>query len=290
MPNIPYNNFSATHIVANARKLLQEHNMKDYNISAVRLAEYCLKQPLYLVKNFNNEQISQYQTLINKRIQGIPLQHLLKRSHFRYLELESTPDVFIPRPETELIVDEVIKYVDELKTNSEIKIVDLCTGSANIAISVATEIQNSKVYAIELSNRAFEVAKRNNQKYGDKVQLLCDDATNTNWLDKIEPEVTKFDCVISNPPYIPDNRKFDDEVRFDPEMALYGGDHQGLKIPKKIVDVAANILKKEGFFIIEHDDTHQGELYDYIVSKGFSKVESLKDLNGYPRFIKAIFN
>ncbi len=298
-------------IIAKASALLCDRGIADFNISAVRIAEYCLGKPLYLADNFLPEQLQLYNSLISKRLQKVPLQHILGKVNFRYLELFSSKDAFIARPETELIVDYVIDYVSSVRKNSvfldktlhtkdnidfalpKMKVVDLCTGSGNIAISIANEIENTDVFAVEISPEAIAVAEQNNLKYGNKVKIIHDDATSTSWVNtygiKDNVILGSFDCVVSNPPYIPSNRVFDNEVSYDPKIALYGGDDKGLYIPRKIVDVAAKLLKKGGLFVIEHDDTHQEELCEYIKGKNFSTTEPMNDLNGYPRFIKAIY-
>lgn len=321
-----------THIVW-ATNFLAENGIDSAKLNAIRLFEHCVSKPLFLVDDISKDQLELFRKLVHFRSLGHPLQHLVGKAYFRYLELVSSPMAFIPRPETEILIDEVLLYIKGIndsfskaktqpnlivkKTQNNIadhnfRIVDLCTGSGNIAISLATEIPDSIVCAVDISNEALEIAGQNNEKYGNKVKLIKGDVTKNNWLfgndldcflgfdfigatsqakddSKVEPEIGAiFDIVVSNPPYIPSSRVFNNEVSFDPALALYGGGDKGLEIPKKIVDRAFELLKNGGLFLIEHDDTNQKELCDYIVSKGFSLVEPKVDYNGFPRYIKAI--
>lgn len=218
---------------------------------------------------------SSFYELVQERAKRIPLQHLTGKAAFRYLELAVGPGVFIPRPETELLVDHALAA---LKGKKEPLVVDLCTGSGAIAASVAYERQDATVYAVELSPLAHAWAQRNLEPLG--VHLLLDDATTA-----LADRVGEFDAVLSNPPYIPTEAvPKDPEVRdHDPHMALYGGSEDGMKIPRAIVNHAFALLAPGGYFIVEHAETQRELMRQALLGAGFERVESLDDLAGRPR-------
>ena len=292
------NSFDVYKIVNSGTDFLLRHGFdsRQANISSTILAEYCLHAPLYMVQNFTVDQLDKFTELIVKRSEFVPLQHLTGIAHFRYLQLACNKNVFIPRPETEMIIDEVIDYCNNAKKD-KYNILDLCSGSGNIAISIATELPITSVVGVDISEDAIALSKINNKNYGSKVKkFILGDVTNLKWCNALdnfsESQMPVFDCIVTNPPYIPSDRIFNKEnssVYYDPSSALYGGGKDGLCIPKKIVDCSIKILKKGGLFIIEHDDTNQQELLEYMSFKNFSSLMPILDLNNKPRFIKAIY-
>ncbi|MEK7834436.1 MAG: peptide chain release factor N(5)-glutamine methyltransferase, partial [Acidobacteriota bacterium] len=168
------------------------------------LAEALGKDRTYLIVNFNeqlgDELLAKYQTLIERRASGEPLQYITGHQQFFGLEFEVTPDVLIPRPETEIIVEEVIRLVELNKTSAPV-IVDIGTGSGCIAISLARELEDAKVIASDISEAALNVARRNAAKYEltDRVEFINSD------LLSAFPENQFADFILSNPPYVASN-------------------------------------------------------------------------------------
>ena len=243
------------------------------------------------------EQSAKFTELIEKRAQRIPLQHLTGQAFFRYLELKVGPGVFIPRPETELLVEAGLV---ELNKKSGAKLaVDLCAGSGAIALSLALESPNTTVHAVEVSTQAFVWLEKNVAAHSEQLARLNstvitynEDATNLNVLSALNGTV---DVVLSNPPYIPDEMiPREPEVRdHDPKLALFGGP-DGLDVARKVSIVAANLLKPNGFFGMEHADVQSESAVDSLSNTGgknleiWSQVIDHVDYNQLPRFVTAI--
>ena len=204
-----------------------------------------------------------FEALLVRRAARVPLQHLLGEAPFRHLTLEVGRGVFVPRPETEGVVELAIRA---LSADSEERLaVDLCTGSGAIALAVATEVPHSIVHAVEIEEAAHGWAEKNVAAYADQlaavgsqVVLHRGDATRAH-LESLVALVGRVDVVVSNPPYIPDDAvPRDPEVaKYDPPRALYGG-HDGLDVVRGIADSAAALLRPGGLLVIEHSDA-QGE-------------------------------
>ena len=252
-----------------------------------------------LLKEITDEQYREIEKLVEKRVRRIPLQHLVGEQGFRRLVLSVGPGVFIPRPETELLVESVVRYLLDQK-NERHTIIDLCAGSGAISLAVATEVKNCDVYAIEKSSAAFDYLIKNIDKSQEKLNEQNSKVIAIN--KGIEEEINelvslrkKVDAVISNPPYIPNKMvPREPEVKdHEPEIALFGG-KDGLDVVKVVIDIAKNLLKPGGFVGIEHADVRgsstqdTGVPYLLIESASFQKIEDRRDLNGLPRYSVAI--
>jgi release factor glutamine methyltransferase len=244
-----------------------------------------------LLDAVEDDQASNFQSLINKRVCRIPLQHLTGRAHFRYLELEVGPGVFVPRPETEVMTGWAIEQLRPMVyavARGESKhlpvVVELGTGSGAIAKSIATELTGTRVHAVELSEEAAAYAARN----------LADTTVEIHVQDMIGalPELNgTVDLVIANPPYIPLDafESVVPEVRdHDPVLALFSGE-DGLDAIKTVVVEAARLLRPAGLVCAEHADL-QGEAVQRILLEhgGFAGIRDHPDLAGRPRFVTAI--
>jgi release factor glutamine methyltransferase len=213
------------------------------------------------------EQSEAYAALVGQRVQRIPLQHLTGLAPFRHLELHVGPGVFIPRPETELIVDHVLEFGAGSGQGPGLLVVDLCSGSAALALSIATELPGSRVIAVELSPAAVGWARRNIADHaaevaavGSTIELLAADATRVAEAGEALGHLHgRVDVVVTNPPYVPaDAIPREPEVRdHDPGLALYGGP-DGLEVVRPLVEQAALLLRPGGLLLVEHADV-QGE-------------------------------
>ena len=224
-------------------------------------------------------QADQLLELFQKRSERIPLQHLTGVAYFRNLSLAVGPGVFIPRPETEGVVDLAIAALPK-----DGIAVDLCTGSGAIAISIATEVPNSKVYAWELNPDSESYLRKNLR--GDVELVMGDIADEHQLFDEL---AGKVDVVISNPPYIPTWAiPIDLEVQLhDPAMALYGGE-DGLDIIRIVRRRALQLLRPGGFLVVEHADS-QGQLVaDLFQTDSWTNVAIHQDLTGRDRSVSAI--
>ena len=225
-------------------------------------------------------QVAEYEALVARRAAREPLQHITGRAPFHHLELSVGPGVFVPRPETELLVEEALKVLSARAESAtgQLRIVDLCTGSGAIAAAVKSELPNAQVFAVELSEEAIPYARKNLESLG--VHLVQGDA-----LTALTELAGRFDAVLSNPPYIPSaNVPADPEAALhDPEMALYGGGADGMKMPSAIAARAYELLAPGGFFMMEHDDTQEEAVAELLARVGFERCYPVRDLNGRPR-------
>jgi release factor glutamine methyltransferase len=246
---------------------------------------------LPLLDTVEDAQAAYFQSLINKRAHRIPLQHLTGRAHFRYLELEVGPGVFVPRPETEVMTGWAIEQLRPMvyavargESRHLPVVVELGTGSGAVAKSIATELTGTRVYAVEVSEEAAAYAVRN--LADTTVELQVRDMVGA--LPELDGTV---DLVISNPPYIP-LEAFESvvpEVRdHDPLLALFAG-QDGLDVVRMVVAQAARLLRPAGLICVEHADV-QGESVQQILLEqgGFAGVRDHPDLSGRPRFVTAI--
>jgi release factor glutamine methyltransferase len=222
-----------------------------------------------------------YAELVAERAQRIPLQHLTGVAHFRYLELAVGPGVFIPRPETESVVQLVI---DRLQGMAHPKVVDLGTGSGAIAGSIAHEVPGAEVHAVEFSEFAHAWAAKNLLPLG--VVLIHGDLR-----EALPDHNGSFDVVVSNPPYIPAEAiPNEPEVALhDPPEALYGGGADGMELPTAAAASAARLLVPGGYFVMEHAEVQSAWIAAMLNRTGlWSEVTTHRDLNGKDRATSAV--
>ncbi|MDE8669048.1 peptide chain release factor N(5)-glutamine methyltransferase [Pseudarthrobacter sp. H3Y2-7] len=222
-----------------------------------------------------------YAELVAERARRTPLQHITGVAHFRYLELAVGPGVFIPRPETESVVQLVI---DRVTGMAHPRIVDLGTGSGAIAGSIAHEVPAAEVHAVEYSPFAHAWAARNLAPLG--VTLTLGD------LRDALPELNgTFDVVVSNPPYIPAEAiPNEPEVALhDPPEALYGGGADGMELPTAAAASAARLLVPGGYFVMEHAEVQAAWIVRMMERAGaWTEITTHLDLNGRERATSAV--
>ncbi len=227
-----------------------------------------------------------FDELVDERVRRVPLQHLVGTAPFRDLVLDVGPGVFVPRPETEVVVEPVVaEAVRLLADGRPACVVDLCTGSGAIALAVASEVPGSDVHAVELSVQAHAWALRNVERIWPGVDLRLGDATTA--FDDLDGTV---DVVVTNPPYVPpDSVPVDPEVRdHDPAIALYGGGPDGLQVPRQVVVAAARLLRAGGLLVVEHADVQQAALLRTLAATGLWRESAGHlDLTGRPRYVTA---
>lgn len=233
-----------------------------------------------------------FESMLARREAREPLQHIVGHAPFRYLELEVGPGVFVPRPETELVVQEAIDWITAHGLYSP-RVVDLCAGSGAIGLAIATEVPGAQVWAVELDTQAAQWTRRNMHKVGERFpdlvanyRLEVADATCPVTLATLDGTA---DVVISNPPYIPlTNVPQQPEVRdFDPDTALYGGSADGMMIPERIIVRAAALVRTGGLFVMEHDITQGDRTVAFARANGFTEARTHTDLTGRPRYLVA---
>jgi release factor glutamine methyltransferase len=222
---------------------------------------------------------ARYDGLVAQRAKRIPLQHLTGTAAFGHVTVCVGPGVFIPRPETEPLLEWALGQ--SLSTRAVV--VDLCTGSGALALALSTAWPDARVVAIDDSEVALGYARRNTA--GTPVELIQADVTSPGLLTELVGEV---DLVVANPPYIPDGAELEPEVaEHDPPHALFGGP-DGMAVINSIVDHAARLLRDGGRCAIEHDDTTSARTVEAFTRTGqFVDVTPRRDLTGRPRFVTA---
>ena len=242
-------------------------------------------QDLELADGDREKIASEYADLINQRLLGRPVQYITGSAAFRYLDLEVGEGVLIPRPESELIVDRVIGYLNSADDKDLAKsVIDLGAGSGALSIAISTEaaLKGLKVsmVAVEKSAEAAAWLNKNIAKYDLPIRVVIEDVVTAL------PDV-KADLVVANPPYIPNDEKLPIEVaNYEPEIALRGGPVDGMQIPKLFIDSAARLLKSGGFFIMEHHEM-QSDLVKKAMAESFNSIQTHSDLTGRDRFTSA---
>lgn len=223
--------------------------------------------------------VAGYGDLIARRAQRIPLQHLIGTAAFGPVEVHVGPGVFIPRPETEALLEWAMKQ----PLPSSPVIVDLCTGSGALALALAHAWPQAQVVAVEKSPEALVYARRNCA--GSAVEVLEGDVTVPSLLSDRTGTV---DLLVSNPPYIPEGADLDPEViDHDPAGALFGGP-DGMAVIVPIIALAARLLRAGGRLGIEHDDTTADQVVAALDRDGtFGDITARHDLTGRPRFVTA---
>ena len=215
---------------------------------------------------------------IQRRADRFPLQHITGTAPFRNFELVVGPGVFIPRPETESVVDIALAKLAGIESP---KVLDIGTGSGAIAIAVALE-SNAEVIAVEASDEAAAFAKRNIGMLAPGVSLLVGDFRDLNLGFEI------YDLVVSNPPYIPLSAvPVDPEVRdHDPDLALYGGE-DGLDLIRELIETASYLLKPGGSLVLEHADGQSDAVCELLLAK-WHQVSAHQDATGRYRAVSAV--
>lgn len=222
--------------------------------------------------------------MVERRAAREPLQLVVGSVGFRGLVLTTSRGVFIPRPETEIVAGLAIDAARAaLSERGSAVVVDLCTGSGAIAASVAAEVGEARVWAVDLAPAAVELARRNTA--GLAVTVVQDDVARA--LPALDGAV---DVVVSNPPYIPPGAvPRDPEVtEWDPPLALWGGGEDGLAVPGAVVGTARRLLRPGGTLVMEHADV-QGADVRALVARigGFGAVATVADLTGRDRLVRA---
>lgn len=220
-----------------------------------------------------------YRALVAERRNRVPLQHLTGTAAFGPVTLHVGPGVFIPRPETEAMLEWVLNQ----RLPAEAIIVDACTGSGALALALARQLPRARVIAIDDSPAALRYARQNCAD--STVELLQADVTAAGLLPELDG---RLDLLVTNPPYIPDGAVLDPEVgKHDPAHALFGG-ADGMVVITALVAQAGRWLRPGGLFAVEHDDTTSAQTVAAISGTGwFDDVTARRDLTGRLRFVTA---
>lgn len=282
-------------LLKQAVQILVQNGIEDSTIKARTLMQYVLKkEKSYLIINseeeIKHEVEMQYSHLVQELIQGKPLQYITNVAEFMGLKFYVNENVLIPQPDTEILVEEAIKEIKQIrKTKPEqtIRILDLCTGSGAIIIAIAKHFEmladnNIQYYAIDISTEAIKIAKKNATFNEVKINFILSDM----FQNIKEAGKEKFDMIVSNPPYIETDiiKKLPKEVQAEPHLALDGG-KDGLNFYRIIAKESKQYLKVKGKILIEIG-YNQKDTVTNIFQKEYKQIECTKDLENNNRMIK----
>lgn len=279
-------------------KKLKEQKIEDPIIKSEKLLEFIFNMnKIELLINYNKvineEKEKSYFNYIDEIIKGKPVQYIIKNQEFMKLNFYVDDNVLIPQPDTEILVERTMKILKNIEKNTnlkrsniedEITVLDLCTGSGAVGISIKKYMKNAIVYVSDISSKALEIAKINAEK--NDVNINC---IQSDMFEKFnEMQNLKFDVIVSNPPYIEtDNLEtLPKEVQAEPKLALDGG-KDGLRFYKEIANKGYMYLKDKGYILIEIGYNQNKTVPDLFKNKNeYNNIEIFKDLSNIDRVIK----
>ena len=272
-------------LLREGKKVLEKNNIEEASIISRSLLQYVLKidrNKLVINKDeeVENNKENEYIGYIKEVAAGKPIQYITNRQEFMGLSFFVDENVLIPQPDTELLVEEAIKYANQIKENVEI--LDMCTGSGCIGVALAKHVKNAKVTLVDISTKALEVAKKNakENEVKEKVNFIQS--------DMFENIKSKFDVIVSNPPYIKTKviNELDLQVQNEPHLALDGGEN-GLKFYEILINEAPKYLKENGKIFLEIGYDQKKEVEKLARnSKLYKEIETVKDLANNDRVIE----
>ena len=278
----------------NGRKKLIENNIEDAIIKADILIQFVLNMDkMQLIINQENEVSKEnenmYLTYIEQVISGKPVQYITNEQEFMNLKFYVDENVLIPQPDTEILVEEAIKTIDEIRPEKNIKVLDLCTGSGAIAIAIKKYAEDTKkqieVYASDISEEAIKIAEKNAKRNDIHINFILSDM-----FQKMQEK--DFDIILSNPPYIETQTisRLSKEVQYEPHMALDGGE-DGLEFYRVIAKNAHEYLNKNGSILLEIGYKKKKKVMQiFEEAKKYSNIRCIKDLSDNDRVIKIDIN
>lgn len=271
-------------LLTKAANILKDANIEniEYDIKTILRDTFDIDYNKFVMdmdNEFETDKSLEYEFIsrIEKRKKHIPLQYIINKQNFYGLDLYVNESVLIPRYDTENIVDCIVK---DFEGSKDISVLDLCTGSGCIAISLKKN-GFEKVFALDISDKALEVTKHNAYIHNADITFIKSD------LYKELPNDIRFDLIVSNPPYIRTGEieKLDDEVKdFEPKLALDGG-KDGLDFYKKILNLSKDFINKNGSLYFEIGYDQAKDVVDIAKKEGYYNIKIIKDLSGKDRGI-----
>lgn len=230
-------------------------------------------------------QLLQWETVLHQLKEEKPIQYIFEETEFFGLPFYVNENVLIPRPETEELVEWIINSLPEIPEDRKIKILDIGTGSGCIAVSLAKNLPETEVFAIDVSEKALEVARRNARQNEAAVTFWHQDILNTDILSET------FDIIVSNPPYVRNLEKQEiakNVLDFEPHLALFVEDHDPLLFYRKITQLATKNLNRNGLLFFEINQYLGKEMEDLLQEYAFENIELRKDIYENDRMTKAV--
>lgn len=270
-------------IIENAKKLKENNITNSYNIARILMAHTINKPKEYLVINdkeiLKDEILQLYNSNIEKVKNGYPLQYITNNQEFMQLNFYVDDNVLIPQPDTEILVEEVIKICKTYYEEKPIKVLDLCTGSGAIAISIKKYVDNAEITATDISGNALDIAKKNANLNNVYIKFIT-----SNMFEEING---KYDIIVSNPPYIEKKilKTLSKDVQCEPLIALDGG-VDGLSFYREISKNAYKYLKKDGYLALEIGYNQKNSVIDILEKENkYKDIKSIRDLENNDRVI-----
>ena len=269
--------------IRKGKMILSEKKIKTAELdSEILMSKAINKEKKFLILNFNNEipkeNLNIFNDLVNQRSKGKPIAYLLKKKEFWKNEFVVDRNVLIPRPDTEILVEQALELT---KNKNKLNLLDVGVGSGCILLSILNEKKNFYGTGIDICGKSLSICRVNSHKLGLKkrVKLFKSNIDNFHY--------GKYDLIISNPPYI---KKFDlkclekDVIDFEPKQALDGG-VEGLSEIRKVISKSSELIKKNGFLILEIGFDQKNRVKQILQNKGFYIKKIVKDLSGHDRCI-----
>ena len=275
-------------LIKQGSKILKKQHIDSHQIDAELLLSKAIKKDRVFLLTNDKSKVSTKETLdylnfIHRRKKHEPLSYITKRKEFWSLDFNISNSVLIPRPESEIIVEQVIK---RFKNKSRLKILDIGTGSGCVLLSILKELRNSYGIGIDKSFKAINLAKKNLIKLNllQRVKFFHRDIDNF--------KTGNYDIVVSNPPYISSHRinyLSKDIKNFEPRIALDGG-NSGLETISKVIIRVKKLLKTKGYFFIEIGNGQSRLVSDILIKNGFRPLEKFFDYNNNSKTIRCIMS
>ena len=269
--------------IRKGKMILSEKKIKTAELdSQILMSKAINKEKKFLILNFNNEipkeNLNIFNDLVNQRSKGKPIAYLLKKKEFWKNEFVVDRNVLIPRPDTELLVEQALELT---KNKNKLNLLDVGVGSGCILLSILNEKKNFYGTGIDICGKSLSICRVNSHKLGLKkrVKLFKSNIDNFHY--------GKYDLIISNPPYI---KKYDlkclekSVIGFEPKQALDGG-IEGLSEIRKVISKSSELIKKNGFLILEIGFDQKNRVKQLLQNKGFYIKKIVKDLSGHDRCI-----
>ena len=272
--------------VQKAQVFLKEKNIKTPILdSQILMSEAIKKEKEFIIlnldKEISNKNLEYFNKLVLQRGNGKPIAYLVKKKYFWKYQFTVNRDVLIPRPDTEVLIEEVLKLT---KNKASLNLLDIGVGSGCILISILKDKKNFYGTGIDISKKSLDICKINGENLGviDRLKLFKSDIDNFHF--------RKYDLIISNPPYINKNKlKYleKDVIGFEPKQALDGG-VDGLSEISKVINRSSDLIKKKGFLVLEIGFDQKQKVKKILKNKGFYIKKIVKDLSNNDRCIVSI--
>ena len=269
--------------IRKGKMILSEKKIKSAELdSEILMSKAIKKEKKFLILNFNNEipkeNLNIFNDLVNQRSKGKPIAYLLKKKEFWKNEFVVDRNVLIPRPDTEILVEQALELT---KNKNKLNLLDVGVGSGCILLSILNEKKNFYGTGIDICGKSLSICRVNSHKLGLKKRVKLFKSNIDNF------QYGKYDLIISNPPYI---KKYDlkclekDVIGFEPKHALDGG-IEGLSEIRKVISKSSELIKKNGFLILEIGFDQKNRVKQILQNKGFYIKKIVKDLSGHDRCI-----